>query len=53
MRILFVCTGNVDKSKTAEEMFKNTKDIEAMHACMHGDLVWHLGVSYSCRRMRL
>lgn len=49
MRILFVCTGNVDKSKTAEEMFKNTKDVEAMH----GDLVWHLGVSYSCRRMRL
>jgi len=31
MRMLFVCTGNVNRSKTAEEMFKNTKDVEAMH----------------------
>jgi hypothetical protein len=37
MRILFVCTGNVDRSKTAEEMFKNTKDVEAMHACV---VIW-------------
>ena len=40
MRILFVCTSNVNRSKTAEEMFKNTKDVEDTH----GDLVWHLDV---------
>ena len=32
MRILFVCAGNVDRSKTAEEMFKNIKDVEAKSA---------------------
>jgi len=32
MKILFVCTGNVDRSKTAEEMFKNVKDIETRSA---------------------
>lgn len=28
MKILFVCTDNVDRSKTAEEMFKNVEDVE-------------------------
>ena len=32
MNILFVCTGNVDRSKTAEEMFKNIKGVEAKSA---------------------
>jgi protein-tyrosine-phosphatase len=40
MRILFVCISNVNRSKIAEEMFKNTKDVEDTH----GDLVWHLDV---------
>ena len=31
-RILFVCTGNVDRSKTAEEMFKNIEDVKAKSA---------------------
>ena len=32
MRILFVCTGNVDRSKTAEEMFKDMKGYEVRSA---------------------
>ena len=32
MNILFVCTGNVDRSKTAEEMFKNIKGVKVKSA---------------------
>jgi len=32
MKILFVCTGNVDRSKTAEEMFQNVENVEAKSA---------------------
>jgi len=32
MNILFVCTGNVDRSKTAEEIFKNIKGVKAKSA---------------------
>lgn len=32
MRILFVCTGNIDRSKTAEEMFKNVEGVEVRSA---------------------
>jgi predicted protein tyrosine phosphatase len=32
MKILFVCTGNVDRSPTAEEMFVNVEHAEAKSA---------------------
>jgi len=32
MRILFVCTGNVDRSKTAEKMFQNVEGLEVRSA---------------------
>lgn len=32
MKVLFVCTGNVDRSKTAEEMFKDVKGYEVKSA---------------------
>ena len=32
LKILFVCTGNVDRSKTAEEMFKDVKGYEVRSA---------------------
>lgn len=37
MMILVVCTGNVDRSKTGEKMFKNTKDIKPIHVYM---VIW-------------
>lgn len=30
--MLFVCTGNVDRSRTAEEMFKNIEGVKAKSA---------------------
>lgn len=32
VKVLFVCTGNVDRSKTAEEIFRNVEGIEAKSA---------------------
>ena len=32
MKVLFVCTGNVDRSRTAQEMFDGVKGIEAKSA---------------------
>jgi len=32
VKVLFVCTGNVDRSKTAEEMFKNVEGLEVRSA---------------------
>lgn len=32
MKILFVCLANVDRSPTAEEMFKSRSDLEVMSA---------------------
>lgn len=32
MKVLFVCTGNVDRSRTAEEMFKDVKGYEVKSA---------------------
>lgn len=32
MKILFVCTGNVDRSKTAEDMFKDVEGLEVRSA---------------------
>lgn len=32
MKVLFVCTGNVDRSRTAEELFKNVKGLEVRSA---------------------
>lgn len=32
MKVLFVCTGNVDRSRTAEEMFKNVEGLEVRSA---------------------
>jgi len=32
VRILFVCTGNIDRSKTAEEIFKNVEGVEVRSA---------------------
>jgi len=32
MRVLFVCLANVDRSPTAEEMFKGRSDLEVMSA---------------------
>jgi protein-tyrosine-phosphatase len=31
-RILFVCTGNMDRSPTAEDLLKGREDFEAMSA---------------------
>lgn len=32
VKVLFVCTGNVDRSKTAEEMLRNVEGIEVKSA---------------------
>ena len=32
VKVLFVCTGNVDRSKTAEELFKNVESLEVRSA---------------------
>lgn len=32
VKVLFVCTGNVDRSRTAEEMFKNIEGLEVRSA---------------------
>lgn len=32
VKVLFVCTGNVDRSRTAEEMFKNVEGLEVRSA---------------------
>lgn len=42
MRILFVCTGNVDRSKTAEEMFKNVEGVEVRSAGVNIAAAVHL-----------
>ena len=32
MKILFVCTGNIDRSRTAEEIFNETEGVEVKSA---------------------
>jgi predicted protein tyrosine phosphatase len=32
MKVLFVCTGNIDRSRTAQELFNGVKGIEAKSA---------------------
>lgn len=34
-KLLFVCTGNRDRSPTAEDLFRNSKDYEARSAGTH------------------
>jgi predicted protein tyrosine phosphatase len=42
VRILFVCTGNIDRSKTAEEMFKNVEGVEVRSAGVNIAATIHL-----------
>ncbi len=35
-KLLFICTGNHDRSPTAEDLFRNSKDYEAKSSGTHG-----------------